>query len=64
MAHARLLPRLFIVKNNCKYFSKSQSHIATDSPSVSLGVDPHLRLMARYLLLFDGYGLDFVGRLL
>jgi hypothetical protein len=31
------------------------------SQSVSLGVEPHLRLMTRYLLLFDSYGLVFVG---
>jgi hypothetical protein len=47
-------------------FKSSQSHIATDgqsvSQSVSLGVEPHLGLMARYLLLFDSYGLVFVGR--
>jgi hypothetical protein len=34
----------------------------TVSQSVSLGVDPHLRLMTRYILLFDNYGLAFVGR--
>jgi hypothetical protein len=42
--------------------SSSQSHIATDSQSVSLGVQPHLGLMTRYILLFDSYGLVFVGR--
>jgi hypothetical protein len=31
------------------------------SHSVSLGVDPHLGLMIRHLLLFDSYGLVFVG---
>jgi hypothetical protein len=36
--------------------SQSQSHIATD------GFEPHLGLMTRYLLLFDNYGLGFVGR--
>jgi hypothetical protein len=36
----------------------------TVSQSVSLGAEPHLGLMTRYLLLFDSYGLDFVGRLL
>jgi hypothetical protein len=30
--------------------------------SVSLGVEPHLGLMTRYLLLFDSHGLVFVGR--
>jgi hypothetical protein len=30
--------------------------------SVSLGVEPHLGLMTRYILLFDSYGLVFVGR--
>jgi hypothetical protein len=42
--------------------SQSQSHIATDGQSVSLGVEPHLRLMTKYLLLFVSYGLVFVGR--
>jgi hypothetical protein len=39
----------------------SQSHIATDGQSVSLGVEPRLGLMTRYLLLFDSYGLVFCG---
>jgi hypothetical protein len=34
----------------------------TISQSVSLDVEPHLGLMTRYLLLFDSYGLVFVGR--
>jgi hypothetical protein len=42
--------------------NKSQSHIAIDGQSVSLGVEPHLGLMSRYLLHFDNYGLVFVGR--
>jgi hypothetical protein len=33
--------------------SQSQSYIATDGQSVRLGVEPHLELMTRYLLLFD-----------
>jgi hypothetical protein len=37
--------------------SQSQSHIATDGQSVSLGVKPHPGPMTRYLLLFDSYGL-------
>jgi hypothetical protein len=41
---------------------QSQSRIATDGKSVSLGVEPHLGLMTRYLELFDSYGLVFVGR--
>jgi hypothetical protein len=45
---------------------QSQSHIATDgqsvSQSVSLGVEPHLVLMTRYLFLFDSYGLVDVVR--
>jgi hypothetical protein len=32
------------------------------SQSVSLSVEPNLRLMTRYLLLFDSYGLVSVGR--
>jgi hypothetical protein len=55
--------------------SQSQSHMATDGQSskvkvkvtlrltvrqsVSLGVEPHLELMTRYLVLFDSYGLVF-----
>jgi hypothetical protein len=31
--------------------------LLTVSQSVSLGVEPRLRLMTRYLLLFDSYGL-------
>jgi hypothetical protein len=31
------------------------------SQSVSLGVEPHLGLMTRYILLFDNYGLAFAG---
>jgi hypothetical protein len=33
------------------------------SQSVSLGVEPHLELMTRYLLLFDSYGLVLWGAL-
>jgi hypothetical protein len=33
----------------------------TINQSVSLGVEPHLGLMNRYLLLFDSYGLVFCG---
>jgi hypothetical protein len=35
----------------------------TVGQSVSLSVETHLGLMTRYLLLFDSYGLVFVGRL-
>jgi hypothetical protein len=41
--------------------SQSQSHITTDGQSVSLGVEPQLGLMTRYLLLFDSYGLVLCG---
>jgi hypothetical protein len=34
----------------------------TVSQSISLGVEPQLRLMTRYLLLFDSYGRVFLGR--
>jgi hypothetical protein len=34
----------------------------TVSQSVSLGVEPHLGLMARYFLRFDSYGFVSVGR--
>jgi hypothetical protein len=36
--------------------------LMTVSQSVSLGVEPHLGLMTRYILLFDNYDLAFVGR--
>jgi hypothetical protein len=44
--------------------SKSKSHCdwRSVSQSVSLGVEPHLGLMTRHLLLFDSYGLVDVGR--
>jgi hypothetical protein len=44
--------------------SKSKSHCdwRSVSQSVSLGVQPHLGLMTRYLLLFNSYGPCFVGR--
>jgi hypothetical protein len=42
--------------------NQSQSHTATDGQSVSPSVKPRLGLMTRYLLLFDSYGLVFVGR--
>jgi hypothetical protein len=32
------------------------------SQSLSLGVEPHLGLMTRYLLPFDSYGVVYVGR--
>jgi hypothetical protein len=61
---SQLYPQLHCTHSlNCR----SQSHIATDgqsvSQSVSLGVEPHLGLMPRYLLLFDSYGLVFCGAL-
>jgi hypothetical protein len=34
----------------------------TVSQSVSFGVEPHLGLMTRYLLLFDSYGLVLLER--
>jgi hypothetical protein len=34
----------------------------TVSQSVSLGVESHLGLMTRYVLLFDSYGLIFLRR--
>jgi hypothetical protein len=35
----------------------------TDGQSVRLGVEPHLGLITRYLLLLDSHGLVFVGPL-
>jgi hypothetical protein len=47
---------------------QSQSHIATDSQSVSqsvgLAVELNIELMTRFWLLFDSYGLVYVARLL
>jgi hypothetical protein len=34
-------------------FKSKSSHIATDGQSVSLGIEPHLGIMTRYLVLFD-----------
>jgi hypothetical protein len=50
--------------NTVKLKSKSKSHCdwRSVSQSASLGVEPHLELMTRYLLLFDRYGLVFLGR--
>jgi hypothetical protein len=57
-----------------KWFSKQNSNSSkvkvtlrltvsqSVSQSVSLGVEPHLGLMTIYVLLFDSYGLVFVGR--
>jgi hypothetical protein len=36
--------------------------LMTVSQSVSLGVEPHLGIMTRYLLVVDSYGLVFLGR--
>jgi hypothetical protein len=36
----------------------------TASQSVSIGVESHLGVMIRYLLLFDNYGLVFVGHII
>jgi hypothetical protein len=49
---------------NCKLNSKSKSHCywRSVSQSESLGVEPHLGLMTRYLLPFGSYGLVFVVR--
>jgi hypothetical protein len=43
--------------------SKSHSDWQPASQSVSLCVVPHVGLLTRYLLLFDSYGLVFVGAL-
>jgi hypothetical protein len=51
-----LVPRL-LVKVKVKVTLR-----LTVCQSVSPGVEPHLGIMTRYLLLFDGYGLVLVGR--
>jgi hypothetical protein len=62
----RIQLAVFSELNAQRSSKQSQSHIATDgqsvSQSVSLGVEPHLGLMTRYLLLFDSYGFVSVGR--
>jgi hypothetical protein len=47
--------------NNCQVKANVTLRL-TVSQSVSLGVEPHLGLMTRYVLLFDSYSLVFVGR--
>jgi hypothetical protein len=55
--------RLFIMHNDLESKVKVKVTLRlTDSQSVSLGVEPHLGLMTRYLLFFDNYSLAFVGR--
>jgi hypothetical protein len=54
-------------ENHTEHTNTSQVKIKvtlqlTVSQSVSFGVEPHLGLMTRYLLLFDSYGFVFVGR--
>jgi hypothetical protein len=48
----------------CFYYCycQSQSHIATDGQSVSLGIKPHLGPMTRYLFPSGSYVLVSVGR--
>jgi hypothetical protein len=57
------VPPSTLLSNSLKK-SKSKSHCdwRSVSQSVSLGVERHLGLMTRYLLLFDSYGLVSVGR--
>jgi hypothetical protein len=45
----------------CTALSKVTLRLTLSQP-VSLGVEPHVGLMTRYLLLFDSYGLVFVRR--
>jgi hypothetical protein len=47
---------------NCQFKVKVTLQL-TVSQSVTLGVEPHLGLMTRYLLLFDSYGLVLWGAL-
>jgi hypothetical protein len=51
--------------DNCRELSGVKVKVIlrlTVGQSVSLGIEPHLGLMTKYLLLFDSYGLVFVGR--
>jgi hypothetical protein len=54
-------PHIFEVDFKVKVIVKVTLRLKV-SQSISLGVEPHLGLMARYLLLFDGYGLVFLWR--
>jgi hypothetical protein len=54
-----LSPSISIVNKNVKVKVILR---LTVSQSLSLGVEPHLRFMTRYLLLFDSYGLVLMGR--
>jgi hypothetical protein len=58
LQHAHLSAGFFLLRSRSRSLCDWQSV----SQSVSLGVEPHLGLMTRYLLLFDSYGLGFVGR--
>jgi hypothetical protein len=60
-----VLKTLTSVISMCNLHGSTQVKVTlrlTVGQSVSLGVKPHLGLMTRYLLLFDSYGLVFVGR--
>jgi hypothetical protein len=54
------LPRWLLLTTELSVIVKVTLRLMV-SQSVSLGVKPHLVLMTRYLLLFDSYGLVFVG---
>jgi hypothetical protein len=53
-----------VLKRNSKlsYLKAKVILRLTVSQSASLGVEQHLVLMTRYLLLFDSYRIVFVGR--
>jgi hypothetical protein len=58
-------PKVFSSQSDCQ-LSPNSSQVKvtlrlTVSQSASLGVEPHLGLMTRYLLLLDSYGLCFCG---
>jgi hypothetical protein len=55
-------PNECFVEGQCRLFKVKVTLRLTVGQSVSLGVESHLALMTRYLLLFDSYGLVFVGR--
>jgi hypothetical protein len=60
--HLDLSPFLTELKLKVKVKVKVTLRL-TVSQSVSLGVEPHVGLMTRYLLLFDSYGLVLWGAL-
>jgi hypothetical protein len=58
---SKITPRYFAIIYEVKVKVKVTLRLMV-SQSVSLSVKSHLGHMTRYLLLFDSYGLGFLGR--